>query len=94
MRPCVTRALLEDDGLVATCRTGWGGNGLRPGNQERGETRHKPGCGAQKEMKGEMEATFRMTSHGREAARRRGREKGQSQIAARVRGGCLGRAGA
>lgn len=85
----MTRALLEDDGLVATCRTGWGGNGLRPGNQERGETRHKPGCGAQKEMKGETEATFRMTSHGRE-----GREKGQSQIAARVRGGCLGRAGA
>lgn len=85
----MTRALLEDDGLVATCRTGWGGNGLRPGNQERGEMRHKPGCGAQKEMKGETEATFRMTSHGRE-----GREKGQSQIAARVRGGCLGRAGA
>lgn len=74
---------------MATCRTGWGGNGLRPGKQERGETRHKPGCGAQKEMKGETEATFRMTSHGRE-----GREKGQSQIAARVRGGCLGRAGA
>lgn len=67
---------------------------LRQGNQERGRTRHEPGCGAQKEMKGKMKVAFRMMSHEPRSGRPRGREKEQSQITAQVTDGCRGRAGA
>ena len=46
--PYVTQALLWEDGLVATCRTGW--EGRRP--------RLKPGCGAEKGNEGEDESDF------------------------------------